>query len=102
MLNLLNFSKNKLHHRCFDNNLQKFLLTITLENVPDIFFDGCFNGQLMLKQLSNLNFKWKEFIKMMPSLLAVREICDILVVGEDLPNVVKIDQESSPVSLLSP
>ena len=38
----------------------------------------------------------------MPSLLAVREICDILVVGEDLPNVVKIDQESSPVSLPSP
>ena len=69
---------------------------------PDIFFDGCFNGRLMLKQLSNLNFKWKEFIKMMPSLLAVREICDILVVGEDLPNVVKIDQESSPVSLPSP
>ena len=56
----------------------------------------------MLKQLNDLNFKWKEFIKMMPSLLYVREICDILVVGEDISKVVKRDQESSPVFLLSP
>ena len=51
----------------------------------------------MLKQLNDLNFKWNEFIKMMPSLLAVREICDILVVDKDLSKVVKTDQESSPV-----
>ena len=66
------------------------------------FFDSCFNGRLLLKQLSDLNFKWKEFIKMMSSLLPVREICDILVVDEDLFKVVETDQESSPVSLLSP
>ena len=38
---------------------------------------------------------------MMQSLLAVKEICDILVVDEDLSKVVKTNQESSPVSLLS-
>ena len=32
------------------------------------------NVRLMLRQLTNLNFKWKRLIKMMPSLLAVREI----------------------------
>ena len=47
----------------------------------------------MLKQLNDLNFKWNEFLKMMPSLLAVREICDILVVDKDLSKVVKTDQE---------
>ena len=56
----------------------------------------------MLKQLNDLNFKWKEFIKMMTSLLYVREIFDILVEDEDLSKVVKRDQESSPVLLLSP
>ena len=38
---------------------------------------------------------------MMQSLLAVKEICDILVVDEDLSKVVKTNQESSAVSLLS-
>ena len=56
----------------------------------------------MLKQLNELNFKWKELIKMMLSLLAVREICDILLVAEDLSTDVKTDQKSSPVSLLPP
>ena len=103
MLNVLNFSKNKLHHRCFDNNLQKFLRTNTLENVTGhIFLDSCINGRFMLKQLNDLNSKWKELIKRMPSLLAAREICYILVVDEDLPKVVKIDQDSSPDSLLFP
>ena len=37
-------------------------------------FDSCYNVRLMLRQLTNLNFKWKRLIKMMPSLLAVREI----------------------------
>ena len=103
MLNVLNFSKNKLHHRCFDNNLQKFLRTNTLEKVTGhIFLDSCINGRFMLKQLNDLNSKWKELIKRMPSLLAAREICYILVVDEDLPKVVKIDQDSSPDSLLFP
>ena len=56
----------------------------------------------MLKQLNELNFKWKELIKMMLSLLAVREICDLLLVAEDLSKDVKTDQKSSPVSLLPP
>ena len=47
----------------------------------------------MLKQINDLNFKWNEFIKMMPSLLAITEICDILVVDKDLSKVVKTDQE---------
>ena len=34
---------------------------------------------------------------MMPSLLAVREICDILVADKDLSKFVKTNQESSPV-----
>ena len=34
---------------------------------------------------------------MMLSLLAVREICDILVADKDLSKVVKADQESSSV-----
>ena len=38
----------------------------------------------------------------MLSLLAVREICDILVVDEDLSKVVKTDKESSSISLFSP
>ena len=50
----------------------------------------------MLKQLNDLNFKWNEFIKMMPSFLLSGR-CDILVVDKDLSKVVKTDQESSPV-----
>ena len=34
----------------------------------------CFNGRLMLIQLTDLNFKWRELIKMLPFLLKVREI----------------------------
>ena len=45
----------------------------------------------MLKQLNDLNFKWNEFLKMMTSLLAVSEICDIVVVDKDLSKVVKTD-----------
>ena len=32
------------------------------------------NGRLMLKQLNDLNSKWRQLIKIMPSLLAVRVI----------------------------
>ena len=99
MPNALNFSKNKLHRRYFDNNLQEFSRTNIIENVTGywLFFDSCFNGRLMVKQSNDLNFKWSEFVKLMLSLLAVREICDILVVDKDLSKVVKTDQESSPV-----
>ena len=95
MLNALNFSKNKLHRRYFDNNLQEFSRINILESVTGhwLLLDSFFNGRLMLKQINDLNFKWNEFIKMMPSLLAVTEICDILVVGKDLSKVVKTDQE---------
>ena len=91
MLNALNFSKNKLHRRYFDNNLHEFSRKNILENVTGhwLFFDSCFNGRLMLKQLNDLNFKWNEFIKMMPSLLAVTEICDILVMDKDLSKLLK-------------
>ena len=99
MPNALNVSKNKLHRRYFDNNLQEFSRTNIIENVAGywLFFDSRFNGRLMVKQSNDLNFKWNEFVKLMLSLLAVREICDILVVDKDLSKVVKTDQESSPV-----
>ena len=57
-------------HRCLDNNLHKIFQTNVPENTT---FDSYFNGQLMLRQLINLNFKWRVFIKMMSPLLAVRE-----------------------------
>ena len=94
MLNALNVSKNKLHRRYF---ARIFANKYSREHHRTLFFDSCFNGRLMLKQLNHLNFKWNEFIKMVPSLLAVREICDILVMDKDLSKVVKIDQESSLV-----
>ena len=43
----------------------------------------------MLKQLNDLNFKWNKFIKMMLSLLAVREICDIVVMIKTYPKLLK-------------
>ena len=38
MLNVPNFPKYELHHRCFDNDLQKFLQTNILENVTGHIF----------------------------------------------------------------
>ena len=55
----------------------------------------------MLKQLNDLNFKWHELIKMMPSLLAVWEICDILVVDKDLSKVVKQIRSHLRLSVIS-
>ena len=36
-----------------------------------IYFEGCLNGRLLRRQWTDLNIKWKEFIKIMPSLTAV-------------------------------
>ena len=63
MLRAWNFTIYKLHHRYFDNNLQKNVQTNTADT-----FDSCFNGGLILRQLTELKFK------MIPSLLGVREI----------------------------
>ena len=70
----------------------RYLLKINFHRT--YFFDSCFNGRLMLKQLNDLKFEWKRFIKMLQRLLAVREIRDILVVDEDLSKNVKTNQES--------
>ena len=69
MLTAWNFTKNKLHHRCLDNKLQK----IFRKNVPKNSTGQILrivNGRFMVRQLTDLNFKWRELIKMIPSLLA--------------------------------
>ena len=68
MLTAWNFTTYKLHHRYFDHNLQKNFQTNILESDAADTFDSCFNGGLMLRQLTELNFK------MIPSLLGVREL----------------------------
>ena len=93
MLKALNVFKNKLHGRYFAGI---FVNKYSWERHRTLFFDSCFNGRPMLKQLNDLNSKWNEFIKMMPSFLLSGR-CDILVVDKDLSKVVKTDQESSPV-----
>ena len=47
--------------------------TSILDNRTDAF-DSCFNGWLMLKQLTDLSFKWRDVIKMMHSFLPVEDI----------------------------
>ena len=68
MLKAWNFTTYKLHHRYFDNNLQKNFRTNILESDTADTFDSCFNCRIILRQLTDLNFK------MIPSLLAAREI----------------------------
>ena len=52
ILKSYNFTKNKPHHKCFDNNLQKLFRTIiVLENAT---FDTCLDDRLMLRQLADL------------------------------------------------
>ena len=68
MLKAWNFVKYKLHQSCFDNYLQKHFSTSIFESNRADTFDSCFNGQRMLRQLTDLNFK------VIPSLLAVTEI----------------------------
>ena len=52
MLNVLDFSKNKLHRLCFNNNFQGFSRTNIFENVTEHIFlivvlmvDLCLNNQ---------------------------------------------------------
>ena len=59
----------KRRHRYFDYNLQKNFQTNILESDTTDTFDSYFNVWIMLRQLTDRNFK------MIPSLLAVREIC---------------------------
>ena len=68
MLKALNFTTYKLHHRYFDNNLQKNFQANILESEAADTFDSCFNCRIILTQLTDLNFK------MIPSLLASREV----------------------------
>ena len=58
----------KRRHRYFDYNLQKNFQTNILESDTTDTFDIYFNVWIMLRQLTDLNFK------MIPSLLGVREI----------------------------
>ena len=53
--------------------MQKLFQTTILEKASAHTFDRCFNGRLMFRQLTDLNFKWIEMIRVMPSLLAVNE-----------------------------
>ena len=57
------FTKNKLHGRCFDDYLKKLFRKNILKNAT---FDSCFDSRLMLRQLTDLTFKWRELIKRMP------------------------------------
>ena len=68
MLKAWDFITYKLHHRYFDNNLQKNFLRNILESDTEDTFDSCFNCRIMLRQLTCLNFK------MIPSSLAAREM----------------------------
>ena len=73
MLKAFNFTKDKLRRRCFDNKLGKIFRTNVLENVTGQII-LIVNGRVMFINLTNLNFKWRELIKMMLFLLAVRKI----------------------------
>ena len=64
-------SHNKLHHTCF---CRKFPAQIFLTEPTNRTFDSLFNGRDLLRQLTDLIFKWRELIKMMLPLLAIREI----------------------------
>ena len=68
MLKAWNFVKYKLCQSCFDNYLQKNFSTSIFESNTADTFDSCFNGQRMLRQLTDLIFK------IIPSLLAATEI----------------------------
>ena len=68
MLKVWNFTTYKLCHRYFDSNFQKNFRTNILESDTADTFDSCFNGWIMLRQLTDLNFI------MIPSLLAAREV----------------------------
>ena len=68
MLKAWNFTIYKLRDRYFDNNLQKNCQTNVHESDTADTFDSCLHGRVMLRQLTDLN------LKMIPSLLAVREI----------------------------
>ena len=68
MLKAWDFTTYTLNYRCFDNNFQKNILTNILETGTEDTFDSCFNGRIMLRELTYLNFKT------IPSLLAAREI----------------------------
>ena len=67
------FTKNKFHRRCFDNNLENIFRANILENAT---------GQMLLvvvlivglSLFTDLNFKWRNLIKMMQSLLGIRKI----------------------------
>ena len=70
-----NFIKNKLRHKCFDNRLLKILRTNTLENnTGQILLIVVLNGRFILRQATELNFKLREMIKIMPPSLVVKEI----------------------------
>ena len=47
MLKTWYFTKNKLYHRCIDNNWQKIFRTNSWEQHWTGTFDNCFNGRLM-------------------------------------------------------
>ena len=64
MLKAWNFTKNKLRHRCLDNDLQKMFRTNILNRTIYVLhrtdtFGNSFNGRLMPRQLTDLNFKWR-------------------------------------------
>ena len=63
-----NFTIYKICQGCFDDNLQKNFRTNILKSYTADTFDSCFNDRIMLRQLTDMNFK------MIPSLLAAREI----------------------------
>ena len=75
-MNMLNFTENRLCHRYFDYRklTGNFRYKSSLENHGTDTFDSSFNDLLMLRQLTDLNFKWKELIQLMPSLRATRKI----------------------------
>ena len=75
MLKVWNFTKNKLYHVWFENNLRKISEQIFLRMLPDRYaLNSCFNCPLMLRHLTDLICTWRESIKKMRSILTVRKI----------------------------
>ena len=75
MLKVWNFTKNKLYHVWFENNLRKISEQIFLRMLPDRYaLNSCFNCPLMLRHSPDLICTWREIIKKMRSLLTVRNI----------------------------
>ena len=66
----MDFNTYKLHHRYFNNKLEKNARANIFDSDTARMLDSYFNGQLILRQLTNLNFEM-----IVTSLLAAIYLC---------------------------